>query len=69
MDSNALTSLCPYCREEIAPGALICKHCGSPLKKPTKKSRKSFWLNQYMLGVYTGVIFMILMIILYHKIF
>lgn len=27
------TAICPYCKEHIIPGALICKHCGSKLAK------------------------------------
>jgi predicted amidophosphoribosyltransferase len=60
---------CPYCMEEIAPGALICKHCGSHLKTPKRKKKTPFWRNTYMLGVYSGVVFMILMIYLYNRVF
>ncbi|MBN2226329.1 MAG: hypothetical protein JW763_03095 [candidate division Zixibacteria bacterium] len=62
------SSKCPYCREDIAPGALVCKHCGMPLvKKP--KPKPPFWRSQYMLGVYSGVAFMILMIYFYSRLF
>ena len=61
--------MCPYCNEEIAPGAVLCKHCGSPLKMIKKKKRVPLCRSNYMLGVYTGVLFMVLMIYLYNKIF
>jgi predicted amidophosphoribosyltransferase len=69
MSIGEKTVRCPYCREEIIPGALICKHCGSQLKMPKKKNKRSFWMDTYMLGVYSGVILMILLVILYNKIF
>jgi len=69
MTTAEKTVRCPFCREEIIPGALICKHCGSPLKMPKAKKKRSFWLDTYMLGVYSGVILMILLVILYNKIF
>jgi hypothetical protein len=31
-DSLTGAAVCPYCREEIKPGAIKCKHCGSDLK-------------------------------------
>jgi len=67
--SQDKTARCPYCMEEIAPGALICKHCGSHLKAPKKKKIVPFWRNTFMLGFYCGVVFMILMIYLYNKVF
>jgi predicted nucleic acid-binding Zn ribbon protein len=69
MGINKKTLTCPYCKEEIAPGAVICKHCGSSLKLPAKNKKRSFWLDTYMLGVYSGVILMVLLVILYNKIF
>jgi len=62
-------TLCPYCREEIQPGALVCRHCHSPLNIPKKRKPVPFWRNTYMLGVYSGIALMILLIILYSKIF
>ncbi|UCD16597.1 MAG: hypothetical protein JSV44_09040 [Candidatus Zixiibacteriota bacterium] len=61
-------SKCPYCREEIVTGALLCKHCGMPLVKRQRK-KPPFWRSPYMLGAYSGVAFMILMIYLYSRIF
>ncbi|HDL03253.1 MAG TPA: zinc ribbon domain-containing protein [candidate division Zixibacteria bacterium] len=69
MSISSKLSVCPYCKEEIAPGAVLCKHCGSPLKMIKKKKSAPFWRSQYMLGIYTGIIFMVLMIYLYNKIF
>jgi predicted amidophosphoribosyltransferase len=62
-------TFCPFCREEITPGAIICKHCGSPLKYPKQMKKAPFWRGTFMLGVYSGIAFMVLLIILYSKIF
>lgn len=62
-------NVCPYCREEIAPGAVICKHCRTPLKLSKKKKARSFWVGNYMLGFYSGTAFVILLIILYYRFF
>ncbi len=69
MSTTGTQSRCPYCMETIARGAVICKHCGTPLKLPKKRKKIPFWRGQYMLGVYSGIVFMILMIILWNKIF
>ena len=60
---------CPYCMEEIVPGAIICRHCGSPLKLPKKKKKAPFWRSSFMLGLYTGIIVMVLLTVLYNKVF
>ncbi|MBI3039122.1 DUF4190 domain-containing protein [bacterium] len=31
---------CPYCKEEILSGAIICKHCKTNLKDPFGKERE-----------------------------
>ena len=62
-------SRCPYCLEEITPGALICKHCGSPIRIPGKKRKIPFWRGTFMLGLYSGIMLMVLLIILYNRIF
>jgi len=61
---------CPFCKEEIAPGAVICKHCHSILSAPPKKKKKvPFWYSTFMLGVYTGIVFSGILVYLYYKIF
>lgn len=62
-------SLCPYCKEEIALGAVLCKHCGSPLKLSKKKRKVPFWRSAYMLGLYSGIVLIVLLIILYNTLF
>nr|MBN2277137.1 hypothetical protein [candidate division Zixibacteria bacterium] len=69
MGVSSKTSICPYCKEQITPGALLCKHCGTPLKFPKPKKKVPFWRTAYMLGVYSGIGFMLLMIYLWNKIF
>ncbi|RKX20919.1 MAG: hypothetical protein DRP51_05020 [Candidatus Zixiibacteriota bacterium] len=57
---------CPFCKEEIAKGAIVCKHCGSKIQILKKQKKKPFWRNSFMLGFYCGVALMILMIYLYN---
>jgi len=59
---------CPFCREEIARGAIVCKHCGSKIQILKKAKKPPFWRNNFMLGFYCGILFMILMIYFYNKI-
>ena len=68
MAVESKTRRCPYCSEEIAPGALVCKHCHAPLMKK-QKPKPPFWRGQFMLGVYSGIFFMILMIYIFNKAF
>jgi predicted amidophosphoribosyltransferase len=60
---------CPYCLEDIKPGALVCKHCHSPLKVPKKRKTIPAWRSNFMFGFYAGIAIMILLVILYNKIF
>ena len=55
--------------EEIAPGAIVCKHCGSKITVLKKKKKSPFWRGNFMLGFYCGIIVMIFLIYLYNKIF
>ena len=61
--------ICPFCKEEITPGALVCKHCHSIIKLPPQQKKVPAWRNKFLLGFYTGVIFMGVLIYLYTKIF
>jgi len=67
MGKTAKITACPYCMEEIAPGAIICKHCHTPLKLPQRKKKAPLWRCSYMLGVYSGIALAILLFILYNK--
>ncbi len=69
MAISSATSKCPYCLEEIKPGAVICKHCRTPLKKPEGKKSSGFWQTKFMWGFYSGVAVMIVLIILFNRIF
>jgi TM2 domain-containing membrane protein YozV len=47
--------LCPYCKEEIAEGAVKCKHCGSMLV--VRQSRPSNYKDKLvagLLGIFLG---------------
>ncbi len=48
---------CPYCREEIAYGAIRCKHCHADLSELKKKD--SIWAkyNCFRTGFLCGVLF------------
>jgi len=60
---------CPYCLETINPGAVICRHCGSSLKIHKRKKKIPRWRTQYMLGLYSGVAIMVVLIYLFNRIF
>jgi hypothetical protein len=56
---------CPHCRETIAVGASICKHCHSEIKTSAKPS----WLSKYntfRLGFLVGVLFSAVLLFLYY---
>ncbi len=55
---------CPYCKESIAAGATICKHCHSELK--AVKSKKSVFAkyNNFRAGFLSGILFTLVVIIL-----
>jgi predicted amidophosphoribosyltransferase len=62
---------CPYCKEDIAGGAVVCKHCHSIINVPPPKKKKKapFWRNMFMLGFYSGIVVSALLIYFYSKIF
>ncbi len=69
MATVGATAKCPYCLEEVKPGAMICKHCGTPLRKMPKKKVVPWWRTNFMFGFYTGIVIMILLIVLYNRTF
>jgi TM2 domain-containing membrane protein YozV len=46
--------LCPYCKEEIAEGAVKCKHCGSMLVVQTRPADHKDKLVAGLLGIFLG---------------
>ncbi|MCP4706722.1 MAG: hypothetical protein GY865_19160 [candidate division Zixibacteria bacterium] len=63
---KTVVSKCPFCKEEIARGAIVCKHCGSKIQILKSKRKKPFWRSSFMFGFYCGIILMILLIYLYN---
>jgi predicted nucleic acid-binding Zn ribbon protein len=59
---------CPFCKEEIAPGAVICKHCHSILKMPSQQKKAPSWRSKFMLGFYCGLAFSGFLVYLYFRI-
>ncbi|MBI5265797.1 MAG: hypothetical protein HY851_01055 [candidate division Zixibacteria bacterium] len=58
------TTVCPYCKEQIAAGASKCKHCQSELNKVDSKKSRFAKYNTFRNGFLTGVLFTIVLIIL-----
>lgn len=49
---------CPFCREQILPGALRCKHCHADLSESKAKKKSSLArFNTFRLGFLIGVLF------------
>ncbi|MCX6827082.1 MAG: hypothetical protein NTV06_07455 [candidate division Zixibacteria bacterium] len=67
MKDNKYQEKCPFCREEILSGAMVCKHCHSIIKLPLKKKKGPLWRSSYLLGFYSGIIFMAALIYIYTK--
>ena len=42
--------LCPFCKEEIADGAIKCKHCGSMLSAPEQTAHKPQTIPEIISG-------------------
>jgi predicted amidophosphoribosyltransferase len=65
------TTTCPYCKESIAEGASICKHCHSDLAALKKKKPSIFArYNTFKYGFFTGAITLIVLFLLvYFKFF
>lgn len=60
-------NICPYCREEVAQGAVVCRHCRSTIKPLKNKKKIPFLLSKFMLGLYSGAILIILLNIVCNK--
>jgi TM2 domain-containing membrane protein YozV len=46
--------LCPYCKEEIAEGAVKCRHCGSMLVVQVRSADYKDKLVAGLLGIFLG---------------
>jgi TM2 domain-containing membrane protein YozV len=46
--------LCPYCKEEIAEGAIKCKHCGSMLMAQVRPANNKDKLVASLLAIFLG---------------
>jgi hypothetical protein len=44
-------NICPYCKEEIRPAAVKCKHCGSTLEEKSNKGNIGFAIASLILGI------------------
>jgi len=51
--------LCPFCKEEIAVGAIKCKHCGEMLKQKSTAFGGGLIMAGLFLGAIGGLIFLI----------
>lgn len=40
LEAESSESTCPFCKEQILPGAVKCKHCGEFLNKSEQKKKK-----------------------------
>ena len=58
------TTVCPYCKEQIAAGATRCKHCQAELGKPEAKKSWFAKYNTFRMGFLTGVLFTVVLIVL-----
>ena len=57
---------CPYCRESIHPSATRCKHCHADLSTRKKSKSPLASLNNFRTGFLTGVLFSIVLGILFY---
>jgi hypothetical protein len=61
------TEKCPYCKEPIISGAVRCKHCHADLKPVGEKKRSRLArLNTFRVGFISGLVFSIVLAILYY---
>lgn len=59
------TTRCPYCKEQIAEGAVRCKHCHADLvKREEKKGSRFTKLNTFRTGFLCGIAFSIVIAVL-----
>jgi len=68
-DKKTTTAKCPFCKEEIQKGAIVCKHCGSKIQILKKQKKKPRGRSSFMLGFYCGILLMILLVYLYNRTF
>lgn len=58
---------CPFCKEPVVSGASICKHCRSELPVEKKGRFRPFSrLNTFRTGFLSGVVFALILVILFH---
>ncbi len=57
---------CPFCKETIAAGATICRHCHSKLSEV--RAQKSFFAryNTFRFGFLVGVLFALAIAVLFY---
>jgi len=60
-------TVCPFCKELIPKGAMVCSHCHSMVKIPPHKKKRPFVLNNFMLGVYAATIFWLYIIFTFFR--
>jgi len=59
------TTRCPYCKEQIAEGAVRCKHCHADLVKHEEKKLSRFArVNTFRIGFLCGIAFTIIIAVL-----
>jgi len=58
---------CPFCKEPIAKGAALCKHCQSLLPPPKTKNKFTKQINTFRTGFLAGILFSIIIFYLAYQ--